>query len=473
MTEQPSLKISKTLFNDAYLPFMNSTARIELFFGGGGSGKSFFLAQRDVIDVLTKSYCNKLTMRKTAASNHDSTFADYNDIIYKWKLDKYFKINSSKGDERITCARTKNEILFGGCKDKKELEKVKGIRAMSGPISHIRMEEATEFERRDFIQLNNVRLRGETPTPKNAINKTFKRMTLSMNPISSSHWIKKDLIDSHVDNSIYLEHNQSTKHIHEITSNDKRKRLVVLKTTHLDNKFYGEEERSELLKLKDTDKYYYDVYVLGNWGILGNTVFSNYVIEDFDEDENTLENVFNGVDFGTVHASTFMRGGFKNDEIYVFDELYGKGWTNSDFIAEINKKFGYESHGWPITCDSAEEDRRIEMEREGFQNIQPAKKGPGSLKYGIEYLMSKKIHIHKTKCPNLARELPMFKRREDKDGNVIDAFVELNDDTIAGLRYGTEYIWSNLGDTIHFSGIGIGDIFGNGNVLDIPFEDRF
>ena len=200
-----------------------------------------------------------------------------------------------------------------------------------------------------------------------------------------------------------------------------------------------------------TDPYFKDVYVLGNWGVLGNLVFTNYVIEEFDYTENDLENVCSGMDFGFVHASAIERMGFRDGEIYVFDEIYGKGWTNAEFIAAANDWFTREveedgvkkriPYRFDITADSAEPDRIKEWNQAGWF-VEAAQKGPGSLGYGIDYLISKKIHIHATKCPNLAREIPMYKRREDKDGNAIEKFVELNDDTIAAARYGTEFIWS-------------------------------
>jgi len=453
MPEIKKYTIPKESFNEAFFPYLRSNARTEIFYGGGGSGKSYFLAQRDLLDVLGKEENNVLVMHKVSASHHNTTFKDLLSVMNEWDnkyfnhtLSNKFKVNYSNGNERITCLRTGNEILFGGCKDDNELEKIKGIRATNGPITHIRCEEMTNFTQKDIFQLNGVRLRGET--------KTRKRFTGSMNPILISHFIKKDYIDNPQEGTLFYEHDNTDQQA--IINNPN---VVILKTTHEDNKFYGEEERKELLKFKTIDKYYYDVYVLGNWGVLGNIVFSNYIIEDFDYTENDLEEVFQGMDFGTIHASTLIRAGYKDDELYCFDELYGKGWTTSDFIQSVEDKWpNQQAHEWIITCDSAEEDRRLEFERSGFRRIEKAKKGPASLKYGIDYLCSKKIHIHRSNCPNLAREIQGFKRREDKNGDAMDAFVEVNDDCIAALRYGSEYIWSNLGSVWYDPGYSLGDL---------------
>lgn len=435
--EAPKYIIPKEAFNEAYLPYLNSNARTEIFYGGGGSGKSYFLAQRDILRILGKRQENILLMHKVAASHRNTTFADLCNVIDTWNrkyfnnnLEKQFKINYSHGAERILCLRTGNEILFGGCKDDNELEKIKGIRATNGPITKIRCEEMTNFTKKDIYQLSVVRLRGET--------EQRKQFTGSMNPILATHFIKHDYIDNPAQGTLFFEHGNTDSKA--LINNPN---MVILKTTHIDNKFYGEEERKELLKFKDIDKYFYDVYVLGNWGTLGNKVFNNYVIEDFEYDENDLESVFTGMDFGFTHAQAIERAGFKDGELYVFDELHEKGVVNSTFMEHAKEHFGDDVlRSIYITADSANPDKIKEWQDSGYR-VEGAKKGPGSLRFGIEYLMSKKIHIHASKCPNLAREIQSFKRREDREGNATEDFVEINDDGIAALRYGSEYIWDN------------------------------
>jgi phage terminase large subunit len=323
-------------------------------------------------------------------------------IIRDWNFVGLVKWNNS--ELMITSLVNGNEMIFTGLDDVEKLKSIHGI-------TDIWVEEASEISEADFNQLD-LRLRGKT--------KHKKQITLTLNPISVHHWIKKRFFDRAEEDCI-------THH-----------------STYKDNLQLDDDTRKRLKQI--TDPYFRDVYVLGKWGVYGNVVFTNYIIEDFDYGENDLENVFTGMDFGTIHASTVERGGFKDGELYCFDELYGKGWTNPDFIQAVEDQWpGQVSHEWIITCDSAEEDRRLEFERNGFRRIEKAKKGPGSLRYGIDFLCSVRIHIHASKCPNLAREIQSFKRREDKDGNAMESFVELNDDCIAALRYGSEYIWSNAG----------------------------
>ena len=231
MNNEVKIEISKKIFNDVYLPYLDNRDRILIFYGGGSSGKSYSIAQRIVYNTL-KRKMNLLVVRKTARTNRDSTFALIKQIISKWKLSKIYKINES--DLRIRNIVNGNEIVFAGLDD---VEKLKSITFENGELTDIWIEEATEILESDFNQLM-IRLRG---------GKSKKQIVLSFNPVDINHWIKKKLIDT--------------------------KKATFIKTTYKDNKFLIEEDSQVLESFKDTDPYYYDVYCKGNWGVLGKTYF--------------------------------------------------------------------------------------------------------------------------------------------------------------------------------------------------------
>ena len=101
------------------------------------------------------------------------------------------------------------------------------------------MEEASEIAEEDFNQLD-VRLRGKG---------THKQIVLTFNPVSVLHWLKGRFFDR------------------------QDPRAVALKSTYKDNKFLDEDYKQTLEGYKDTDPYYYSVYCLGEWGVLGQTIF--------------------------------------------------------------------------------------------------------------------------------------------------------------------------------------------------------
>ena len=386
-----------------YLPLLNDYKRYNVVFGGASSGKSYFESQKDIHRCYTEKGRNFVILRKVDKTVRLSTFAEAKKIINSWNLQNDFIIN--KTDKHIICKKNGNHMIFQGMDDP---EKVKSITFDNGPVTDIRLEEATEFTYEDFKQCR-LRLRGAWPRPK--------QMTLVFNPISSLHWAKKEFFD------IPKPENKCT----------------ILKTTYIDNPFLTKEDIEDLEDFKK-DPTYWRVYGLGEWGVLGNLVFNNYVIEDFSFRPYQLQNQCYGMDFGFNHASTLMPVGFFDNELYIWEEVCVTKHTNMEFIKVVDK-INWLDKNDRITADCAEPDRLKEWRSEGY-NIGGAKKGKGSLKRGIDYLKSLKIHIHKTKAPNTAREFRLFKYRENKDGTPMDEYVELFDDCIAGIRYATEWLWS-------------------------------
>jgi phage terminase large subunit len=228
------LTIKKRVFNSAFYPLLKDEHRYLILHGGAGSGKSVFAVQRYVYKMLTQKQFNLLVVRNTGKTNRDSTYALFRQILIKWKLYNYFKINES--DLRIKCNINGNEIIFAGLDD---VEKLKSVTFSKGELTDIWIEEATEIQESDFNQLD-VRLRGKG---------TKKQIVLTFNPIDINHWIKKRFIDRKDDN------------------------VLVMHSTYKDNDFLDEDYKRLLESYKDTDPYYYDVYCLGNWGVLGKCVF--------------------------------------------------------------------------------------------------------------------------------------------------------------------------------------------------------
>ena len=233
-----NIKISKKVFNPVYLPYLDNTDRYLIFYGGGSSGKSYFIAQRYIYKLIHPTRCNMLVVRQTGDTNRRSTFPLLKQVISNWNLSEHFKINES--DMRIKCRLTGNEVAFAGLDD---VEKIKSITFENGELTDIWVEEATECKEEDINQLK-VRLRG---------GKSKKQICLSFNPINIQHWIKRHFIDSGL--------------------------ATVCFSTYKDNKFLTDDDRKALEDLQYIDEYTYNVYCLGHWGILGKTVFDARAIQ--------------------------------------------------------------------------------------------------------------------------------------------------------------------------------------------------
>jgi phage terminase large subunit len=171
MTE---VEIHAEVFNKVYLPYLQDVAPMQIFFGGSSSGKSVFLSERCVFDLLQGGR-NYLACRQVGRTIRGSIAQEIHKVINTWNMERLFAIN--KTDGTITC-HNGYQCIFSGLDD---VEKLKSITPAKGVITDIWVEEATEIEPASLKQLEK-RLRGGS-------EKIDKRLTLSFNPVLQLHWI--------------------------------------------------------------------------------------------------------------------------------------------------------------------------------------------------------------------------------------------------------------------------------------------
>ena len=389
--------------NDAYIPYLNDTTRTQIFFGGSSSGKSFFLAQRVVMDVL-KGH-NYLIVRNVANTIKRSVYNQIVKTIIDFNLSEVFQM--SKSEMVITCKRNNRQILFGGLDDP---EKLKSITPIDGVITDIWIEEATETAREAYKQLTK-RLRGATP------DGIGKRIIFSFNPILQTHWIYQEFFWNWDD----------SKNLYK--SDD----LLILKTTYKDNKFLTDEDIYALEH--ETDPYFYNVYTLGNWGVLGKVIFKNWRTEDSSDVIPSFDNIYNGIDFGVTDPNAFIRVHVNEGQkqIFVFNE-YKKSNTLIDELAEeLNNRISKDEF---IVGDPQGAQAILELNNRGITVI-PAKKGPNSINDGISWLKEYEIIID-IHCQEFKNEIQSYHWQEDKLGNALPKPVDKDNHLIDALRYATE-----------------------------------
>lgn len=394
--------------NPAYLNYMNLNQYIQIFFGGSSSGKSYFLAQKVVLDNL--SGVNWLLTRNVATTIKKSIYNEVMKAIETMQLSMFYKTNRSELE--ITCKINKKQILFVGLDDP---EKVKSISPINGVIERIWMEEATECTYKAYKQLTK-RLRGRSANKK--------CMILSFNPILKSHWIYKEFFGKWDDNKNYYSD----------------KRISILKTTYKDNIFLTKSDRETLEN--ETDEYFYQVYTLGNWGILGHVIYKNWHTEDLSDYINTFSNIRNGLDFGyssDPNALIRIHLDKAQKKIYVFDEHYQAGMSDSELVEVVRDKVGTQI----VTCDGAEP-KTIDLLSDNGINAYAAVKGPDSINRGIRYLQGFEIIVD-INCQNFKNEIELYHWREDKYGNAMKQAVDKDNHLLDALRYAVEDDMLNVG----------------------------
>ena len=94
--------------NPVYRQYINKTQATQIFFGGSSSGKSFFIAQKIVIDCL--SGVNWLCCRNVARTIRSSVYNQIIKTISDISAGELFRVN--KTDMVITCLHNGRQILF-------------------------------------------------------------------------------------------------------------------------------------------------------------------------------------------------------------------------------------------------------------------------------------------------------------------------------------------------------------------------
>jgi phage terminase large subunit len=397
------LDYDPAVFNDIYYPYLDDETRMQIYFGGSSSGKSYFLAQRCILDMVKGGH-NYLIVRKVANTVRRSVYNEITKAISFFKLDKYFE--SNKSDMVITCYNG-YQILFCGLDDP---EKVKSITPGKGVITDVWYEEATEADYDDIKQLEK-RLRGQSQVKK--------RIILSFNPVYKTHWLFNEYFASRWRDDKQIYHD-----------ND----LLILKTTYRDNKFLTIDDINALIN--ERDPYYKAVYSEGAWGVLGKVIFTNWTTADLSETGKHFSTFQNGCDFGYADdpaAIVHLHYDRAKMTLYVLDARYCYGCTNDLLAAEIHNVCGNQV----IVCDSSEPKSIAELRRYKA-SATPAIKGKDSVNFGIQWLQQIQIIVD-YRLKDAINEFTVYKWREDKDGNVLPEPVDKNNHIIDAIRYALEH----------------------------------
>lgn len=374
---------------------------LQIFYGGASSGKSVFIAQRDVIDIINEER-NFLIVRKIANTLRSSVFEERRKVITGWGLLPLFDIRES--DLTIAYKPSGCIMMFRGLDD---VEKVKSIAAPRGVFTDLRVEETTECSESDIDQLG-IRMRGLSPVPK--------REVYSFNPIFRSHWLCKKYF-----NGALIKYHRNADR-------------VIFHTTFRDNKFLTPQDRKKLLSYTG---YQHDVYCDGKWGVLGDLIFTNWEVQDLTGRE--FDTLRYGLDFGfTNDPSALLKVAIQQNTktIFILSEIYKHGLTN-DVLAKLIKPICGDATVW---CDSAEPKSIAELHNQGENRInsQPVKKGKDSVWHALQWLQQWKIIIDR-RCTNTINEFSQYQWQKNKDGISLNEPVGTNDHSIAALRYATEY----------------------------------
>ena len=389
-----------------YATYWNYKGRYRVVKGGRGSKKSTTTALWIIYNMMKYPLANTLIIRRVFNTHKDSTYTQLKWASNILKVSHLWKF--SKSPLEATYIPTGQKILFRGLDDPMSIT---SITVEHGHLCWCWFEEAFQVMNEDDFNKVDMSIRGELPKGY------FKQITLSFNPWSEKHWLKKRFFDV------------------------KDEDVLAITTNYTCNEFLGEDDKKLFEKMKINNPRRYNIEGLGNWGIAEGLVYSNFEELDFNvENIKKRPNVKSafGLDFGYTNDPTAFIASLidlDNMEIFIFDEHYQKAMSNKD-IANMIKYKGYSKER--IIGDSSEPKSIDDIKRQGIYRLKGARKGKDSILNGIQYIQDFKIYVH-PKCENTLIELSNYVW-DTKEGNVINKPIDDYNHLMDDHRYSLEDI---------------------------------
>ncbi len=348
---------------------------IQVHQGGTRSGKTYSIVQR-LCELCYKCRGAGLTIaivRKTYPALKSTVLKDFEEILLnnEW----YDENNHNKTDQIYN--------LFGNRVEFFSLDQPQKVRGRKRNVLYC--NEANELTKEDFFQL---RVR------------TDWKIILDYNPSDPFHWIYSDVLT--------------------------REDVAFFKTTYKDNPFLSQVQVDEIERLKVADPDYWRVYGEGERATNRLAIF----VGNKGTVPEGAKLIGYGLDWGFTNDPTALVSVHQSGtDLYITELLYARGLTNNDIIAKLDEleipKREY------IIADSAEPKSIETIKRAGYL-IKPSKKGPDSIRNGIDILRKHTLHYS---GDNIEKEFHTYKWKTDKEGNAINAPEDKNNHALDAARY--------------------------------------
>ena len=400
-------------FTDIYRAIIDRDYREYYLEGGRGSTKSSFISEAIIVLLENNPKMCAVVLRKVKDTLKDSVYAQI-----EWAIDTLSEVyphikndyKLTKSPLEITKISTGQKIYFRGADDYGKIKSLKPPKDMYVGITWY--EEFDQFAgMMEVRKINQSLIRG---------GDDFIQFYSYNTPASSQHFVNIEKIIP------------------------KESRLVHLSDYRtVPKKWLGQAFIDEAEFLKDVNEKLYRNEYLGEMTGVGGNVFENVELREITDDEiNTFDYNYYGLDFGWVDPVAF-NGMYYNPnrrELYIYEELHGSKISN--------EKLGEMLEPWKeqlITCDSAEPKSIGDLKSYGYL-AKGAIKGPGSVEYSMKWLASlSKIIIDQRRCPYTTTEFLNYEFEQDKDGNYITSYPDGNDHHISAVRYAMEQVWKKKG----------------------------
>ncbi len=368
-----------------------SNKKIVINRGGTRSSKTYSIAQLSVLWLLTGE-CGKdnyiykgvwSTVRKHSTTLDKTVIRDFEEVLEN----SGFYNDIKKDKTRKTYKYEGRMVEFFGADDQQKLRGAKRDICFC--------DEANELGyKSEFFQL---------------LMRTSDKFYLSFNPDYENIWINTEL---------------------ELKRKIDKGDVEVIVSTYKDNTFLSKSLIKEIEYLQETDKEFWKIYGLGQYGNIKGLIYEN--VKSIEKIPNNVKLVSYGLDFGFSSDPTACIGVYKHDNnIYLKEIIYSTELTNNDIhTLLIDSGIGRRDE---VICDSAEPKSIQELYNLGI-NSKPAKKGKDSISNGINILKRFNIYVEDGST-NLLKEFRLYKWATDKNGNSLNKPIDKYNHAMDAIRY--------------------------------------
>lgn len=392
----------------AYAPLLGS-CRFKGADGGRGSGKSHFFMDTAVDYSTSFSGLRIVFIREVQKSLKRSSKQLFEDKIEQYNLKRHGFV-PMRDEIRLP---GNGIAIFQGMQD----HTADSIKSLEG-FDVFAVEEAQNLSSRSLTLL--------TPTARSTNRTVLKQPELWFG------WNKK-FPDDPID-EFFRAKPPSSRHVH---------------TTYRDNPMFPPELLPEVewMRRRDPEQYAH-VWEGGYLTRSQARVFNNWRVEEFDVPGDAVFHL--GADWGfSVDPSVLICCFIIGRTLYVSHEAWKIGCEIDDLPAlfdTLDPDKPRMARRWPITADSQRPDTISYMLRHGYVNITHARKGPGSIEDGIEFLRNYNIVVH-PRCVHTIDELTHYSYKVDRlTDKVLPILEDKANHTIDSLRYAVEGIrWAVAG----------------------------
>lgn len=411
-------KDTASQFVDVYRAIMDRDYREFYLEGGRGSTKSSFISEVLIVLLENNPKMCCVVLRKVKDTLKDSVYSQI-----EWAIDTLSEVyphikndyKLTKSPLEITKISTGQKIYFRGADDYGKIKSLKTPKDMYVGITWY--EEYDQFAgMMEVRKINQSLIRG---------GDDFIQFYSYNTPASSQHFVN----------------------IEKIIPKDSR--LVHLSDYRtVPKKWLGQAFIDEAEFLKGVNEKLYENEYLGLMTGVGGNVFENLELREITDNEiNTFDYIYQGLDFGYFPdplAWTKCCYNPSQRTVYIFDEFVVNRMSNADVWEYLKTEKGVTEDDI-IIADSAEP-KSIGDFRMWGSMMRGAEKGAGSVDYSMKWLSSlAKIVIDPKRCPTSAQEFSTYEYQQDKDGNYISGYVDADNHCIDSIRYALNNIWKKRG----------------------------